>query len=87
MTSDIGQLWITRITDPLSVTGGRYRIDQADPVIHITAEILNEFRNSRNPAATIQGNTLIITGENRTVRYTISKYNKDTDSYLCAIWQ
>lgn len=64
---------------------GRPRIDHADPVAWISAEILDEIRSGNyHPDVTVDGDLLTIRGSNRTVIYRIGEKDFGRLRYLMA---
>lgn len=76
MTGFDGDLVITRVRNEHT---GEYelRIDQADKLIRIAPELLEEVRSSRHPDAIITAGELRITGVNRSVTYRIGELAHD----------
>lgn len=64
----IGECIATRLED------GRFRIEQADPRIMITAELLDEWRSGNAaPGVRLEGDLLYLNGVNRKVIYRIGE--------------
>lgn len=62
---------------------GRLRVDRADPIIWVSAEIVERVRvNDHHPDVTVDGDLLTIRASNRTVIYRIGEYYPQRHCYL-----
>lgn len=63
---------------------GSIRIDRADPVIRVAAELLDDMRRGHHhPDVEVTGDLLTIRGSSRTVVYRVGEYDRERDTYLC----
>lgn len=61
---------------------GKLRIDRADPLALMSAELLNELGGgNRHPDCVITDQLLILRGSNRTVVYRIGEYDPQRRAY------
>lgn len=80
----IGELRIKICGWPRGASRPELRIDQADPIILVSAKLLVQLTDPHHhPAATVVGDLLTVQARNRTVIYRIGEYVTDQDSYVC----